>query len=455
MLAVLAVAPSAVAGVRLAGGGQPGSQRWVSRYDGPGHLRDVAQAVAVSPDGRTVFVTGPSSGQPDPVGRLDYGTVAYDAATGARRWVSRYDFGGNDQATSVAVSPDGFTVFVTGASKGTGPGLISNYDYATVAYKASTGAQLWASRYDGAGRDDLAAAVVTGRDRGTVHVTGSSLGMASGWDYATVAYNPATGAQLWASRYNGPGNGDDRASALAVSQGGGTVYVTGGSRAERTGADYATVAYNAATGTRRWDSRYNGRANLTDSAAALAVGPHGETVFVTGRSKGANSDYDFATVAYRAATGEQRWVRRYNGRHNRSDRPAGIAVSPRNGTVFVLGTSISATTGRDYATAAYGATGALRWVSRFNSAAHCDDYAAAVAAGPAGGRVFVTGSAQGATCRSGTATIAYSAATGVPAWTTRSVRGRSVRALTAGPRGRTLYLAGRGGTDYLTVAYRA
>jgi hypothetical protein len=37
----------------------PGSRLlWVSGYDGPAHADDVADAIGVSPDGSTVFVTG-------------------------------------------------------------------------------------------------------------------------------------------------------------------------------------------------------------------------------------------------------------------------------------------------------------------------------------------------------------------------------------------------------------
>src|SRR5215469_16513032 len=67
---------------------------------------DGATAVAVSPDGNTVFVTGGA-------------TVAYDAATGAQLWASRFtgpfQF---DFASSIAVSPAGGTVFVTGLTHG-------------------------------------------------------------------------------------------------------------------------------------------------------------------------------------------------------------------------------------------------------------------------------------------------------------------------------------------------
>jgi len=48
---------------------------------------------------------------------------------------------------------------------------------------------------------------------------------------------------LWASNYNGPGNGQDFATAMAVSPASGTVYVTGQSDGINTGPDYATVAY--------------------------------------------------------------------------------------------------------------------------------------------------------------------------------------------------------------------
>jgi hypothetical protein len=48
---------------------------------------------------------------------------------------------------------------------------------------------------------------------------------------------------LWVARYSGPGNSYDVATSLAVSPCGTRVFVTGISVGRATGFDYATVAY--------------------------------------------------------------------------------------------------------------------------------------------------------------------------------------------------------------------
>jgi PQQ-like domain len=118
-----------------------------------------------------------------------------------------------------------------------------------------------------------------------VFVTGSSWGSATKYDYATVAYDASTGAQLWASRYNGPGNGADYPLALAASPDGSTVFVTGESIGSGSAWDYATVAYDAGTGAQLWVRRYDGPVDGFDEAVGLAVSPDSSGVFVTGETQ--------------------------------------------------------------------------------------------------------------------------------------------------------------------------
>lgn len=83
---------------------------------------------ALSPDGRTLVVHGDKSLDGTGPG-TDSVTVAYDARSGARTWVARWDGGaGVDLGTAIDVSPDGARVFVTGKSLGGG---LDNMDYAT------------------------------------------------------------------------------------------------------------------------------------------------------------------------------------------------------------------------------------------------------------------------------------------------------------------------------------
>jgi WD40 repeat protein len=439
----------------------PGSRLWVSRYTGPAGSDNSARSVAVSPGGGTLFVTGTSRVAP---ARSDYATAAYDAATGAQRWASRYSGppGHADYARSVAVSPDGATVFVTGGSPAGPAGTTSGVDYATVAYDAATGAQRWASRYNGpANGYDSAFAVAVSPDGATVFVTGTSQGATSIRDYATVAYNAATGAQRWARRYNGPQNEEDFAVAVATGPGGGSVFVTGTSTGAASGVDYATLAYNAATGARRWISRYNGPAN---GASSLAVSPGGATVFVTGSSRRATSGFDYATVAYNAATGARRWVSRYNGPRNKDDFAVSVAAGPGGRTAFVTGSSPGAASSVDYATVAYNAaTGAPRWVRRYNGPASGADFASSLAVSPGGSAVFVTGTSCAdtsgctRTSLSAYATLAYSAATGARLWASRyHVPGgqSGASALTASPDGTKVFVTGTSLSDYATVAYQ-
>jgi hypothetical protein len=81
---------------------------------------------------------------------------------------------------------------------------------------------------------------------GNVYVTGITYYGLNNGDYATVKYT-SFGVQEWVQLYNGPGNGNDRAGSIAVDKRG-NVYVTGSSMGLGTGYDYATVKYSQLVG---------------------------------------------------------------------------------------------------------------------------------------------------------------------------------------------------------------
>jgi hypothetical protein len=199
-------------------------------------------------------------------------------------------------------------------------------------------------RFDGPGQGaDVATDVAVAPDGRRVFVTGAAFGgLEVGEDYTTVAYDP-TGRQLWTAAYDGPEGSIDQANAVAVDPTGSAVYVTGSSfGGSETSTDLATVAYDARTGAEVWAARYDGPFHDTDAGADVVVDPSGAAVYVTGASVGADGSFDVVTVAYDAASGGQLCVARQAGAGAATEEGLSIAVSPNGSRVFVGGyTSVS------------------------------------------------------------------------------------------------------------------
>jgi PQQ-like domain len=345
-----------------AGQAASGARQWLRRYNGAANGQDYASSVAVS---RTrVFVTGTILGQLD---KARYATVAYSAATGRQLWVRQYKYG---YAYSIVVNTAGTAVFVTGGG-------------GTVAYRAATGRQLWARRKLRDGRVDSIAVNAAGT---AVFVTGLIHG--------TAAYSAATGRQLWASSSGG--------NSVAVNHRGTAVFVTGDS----------LTAYSAATGTQLWARPIPGHA----PGLLVAVNAAGTTVFVTGGGvTPADARLQYATAAYSASTGTQLWASYYTLPGDTLDAATSVVVNPAGTAVFVTG--IREFFGPndllgDYATVAYdAATGSQLWVRGYAGATNDTGFLPpALAVSPDGTRVYFTGSSGGYR------TLAYSAATGTTLW---------------------------------------
>ena len=188
--------------------------------------------------------------------------------------------------------------------------------------------------------------------------------------------------EAWVTRYNGPGNGDDEANAIAVDTSG-NVDVTGYSWGSGPARDYTTIKYNSA-GQQQWIARYDGPANDDDMARAIAIDSSG-SVYVTGASLNLAGDLDYATVKYNSA-GQEQWVARYNGAGGQFHVDSAVAIGvDASGNVYVTGTSDGDGTGFDYATVKYNSAGQEQWVVR--GPGNGNDFASAIAVdGPERGR---------------------------------------------------------------------
>jgi len=351
-----------------------GISLWLNTYNGPGDYTDVATDIAVDDSGN-VFVTGYSSSI-----SMDYYTIGYDKDGGLLGY-NRYDgpAGGSDQARAIAVDGSG-NVYVTGYSDGGGGG--TGYDFATIKYDLFL-FRTWVRRYSsGTGYtwDEATAIAVDGS--GNVYVTGFSGGYPNN-NYTTIKYD-ASGTQLWVVGYNGPGYGEDKAYAIAV-DGSGNVYVTGYSEGSGTERDYATIKYNS-SGVQQWVRRYNGPGNGRDEATAIAVDSC-SNVYVTGVSEG-----DYLTIKY-DASGNLVCSALYNGPGNGYDRATDIVLEGCN-NFFVTGYSGGTGTNYDYATIRYDSSCNQIWVRRYNGSGNSGDEANAIAFGFAKnryGNIYVTG----------------------------------------------------------------
>ena len=427
-------------------------QIWASRYEG-GHWEgagSIGSDIALSPDGTRAFVTGSYGG--------DIATVAYDTASGQQLWVSRYVPPPDEPqpitegSAELAVSPDGRSLYVLGWETYYGHQLKS----LLIAYDTDTGEQSWSTRqygdavsaiglspdgsrifaaggtlvnaYDTAGKllwrasfeapDGLvwsAVSLSVGAEGEHLFVTGPASrwewGSEPVWGGTTVALDQRSGEIVWSK------TATDGFWPLALTLGpdGRSLFLTGGMFVGEVDVRaYVTEALDAMTGTTLWRATYEPRLGtnlyVRSYARAIALSPDGSRVYVTGGSYlpsvSVPSIYprtpaSAATLAYDAGTGRQLWVARaalHNG------EGADLAVTPDGRHVFVTGktsdyTSIT-TPGapctacfpdREYLTVGYEAnTGLEIWSARYD-AGEGDESANGLALSRDGSRLFVTG----------------------------------------------------------------
>lgn len=359
-------------------------EEWVARYNGPVDVVDGGMAVTHDDSGN-VYVTGRSGNTPS---TFECTTIKYDSA-GNEKWVSTYHgpaaSGYGDTGWGIVVDRFG-SIYVAASSRDS----LTLDDIAVLKYDKA-GNELWVARYNGPGNDYDWPFDIAADSAGNVYVTGRSVGAGTGFDYITLKYD-SMGNELWACRYNGPGNGGDEAYSIAVDNEG-NVYTTGTSTGAGTGLDFATIKYDS-LGFEVWARRFHTTGEMDEFATTLAIDDRGN-VYITGGTwkfmQGIPSDY--LTVRYNV-NGDTVWTRRYNGTGDDDDIPEEIVVD-RFGNVNITGESWGGAGPRvDYLTIQYDSLGNENWTQRFDGAATEIDRPSAIAVDE-DGNVYVTGQSEG------------------------------------------------------------
>jgi hypothetical protein len=216
-------------------------------------------------------------------------------------------------------------------------------EWITLKYN-SNGAELWARRDSFLLQLPLGSPTVQKLDAsGGIYVTGGSQDSGTGMDYTTAKYDPQ-GNLLWRARYNGPGNYHDWAIAMELDQAG-NAYVTGYSYGAGTDADIATIKYDS-SGNERWVKRYNGPANWTDWGRGISVDSCG-SIYVGGWSTGSGTSTDFTAIKYDSA-GNELWVVRYDNPEHELDKAERMTLDAKK-NIYLAGTSVYGTSSYDFA----------------------------------------------------------------------------------------------------------
>jgi hypothetical protein len=308
----------------------------MQRYEGTGDDVDIAKKVVLSGNG-AVYVAGISIG---PNGDHDVVLVKYSTGL-VQQWVQRFDPGGEEFMTDMTIDNSG-NVFITGYTD-----FNDSKDMFLLKYDSS-GALEWNTYHNGMFSGNDSSTCVAVDSLGNVYMAGYEWGGAPEKGNLIVIMYDTFGNGQWIRTFNGTENGTDYAKDIGVDKYG-DIYVTGsGDSTADSDMDYILLKYDV-QGIFQWMSKYNGAANGSDEAGALAI-DDSANVSITGVSPGTVTGNDYATVKF-DRNGNELWSKRYNGPVNGDD--AAFAIDTYHGSdVFVTGRSIS-TLNYDFATVRY------------------------------------------------------------------------------------------------------
>jgi len=298
------------------------AKQWETRYNGTGNGYDEISSILNDSSGN-IYVTGKSKGISTD---FDITTIKYNPG-GTQLWNKRYEGNGYDAANAMGI--DKFrNTYVTGTSFTD----TSGQDIILIKYDVN-GNLSWVKKYNGQGTGIDEAFSLNIDKNNYIYITGKSFLNSSGFDIVTLKYDVA-GNLIWQKKFTNSGNNEDIPSCIKTDIDG-FVYVTGYSYDPLTNYDYITLKYDT-SGILNWARRYNGTGNGIDKAKSLVV-DNQKNVFVTGQSIGVNSNYDITSLKY-SSNGDSLIVRRYNGSINGIDYPQYMTMDSLQ-NIYIAGTT--------------------------------------------------------------------------------------------------------------------
>ena len=249
---------------------EDGNLLWERKFHTAPERWDYATAVATDGEGN-VYVAGSSREYQDAGGFGALGVVVKYDKDGSFSWFRGFDIG------------------IPRSLKADTGGNVSVGGTRGIARLDANGVEIWCLPIASTGYMDLGPA-------GDTFVLGVVKNGLAGFDFAITKFDQE-GKIQWTRHYDSPFSLDDIPSGIVIN-GGGRIYVTGGSMSSDSLLDYdfVTVAYDD-SGTELSAERYDGKGQGYDFPAAIVVDGLGR-VTVTGASEGTGTALDFATVNY-------------------------------------------------------------------------------------------------------------------------------------------------------------
>jgi hypothetical protein len=277
-----------------------GTNVWLRTHDRP-FGPDQAQAVALGPAGE-VYVGGTVTWRIDNGGYyLKFALVKYDA-DGNPLWVSP-DFAPPDglHGSSQFYESEVRRIVVLGSERVC---LAGNFEggaagsYVTALFDGGAGTNIGYFTFGGAG-EGMTSMVVP--PSGDLYLTGRAPSAFPSTLHCLTLALGTNVTQRWLADVSTP-NGYYRGNGIAL-DGHGNVFVTGQASTNYTEAEFIGHTLNFLTikydndGRELWQKRYNGPANGRDIATGIAVAPDGG-IFVAGTSHNTNSGSDITLIKY-------------------------------------------------------------------------------------------------------------------------------------------------------------